>query len=59
MYPCIFVIRDGRFIDATGLSFKDFLDGNLSALPGEKPTGEDWENHLTTLFPEARLEKIY
>lgn len=56
--PMYFVIRGGRFIDATGLSFKDFLDGDLSALPGEKPTGEDWENHLTTLFPEARLKRF-
>ena len=56
--PMYFVIRDGHFIDTTGLSFKDFLDGNLSVLPGEKPTGEDWENHLTTLFPEARLKRF-
>jgi glutamate--cysteine ligase len=35
--PMYFVYRDGRYIDAAGLSFRDFLDGRLSALPGEKP----------------------
>ena len=28
--PMYFVIRDGRYIDASGLSFRDFLDGRLS-----------------------------
>jgi len=40
--PMYFVYRDGKYIDAAGLSFRDFLDGNLSVLPGEKPTQSDW-----------------
>jgi glutamate--cysteine ligase len=51
-----FVYRDGTYIDAAGLSFRDFLDGNLSVLPGEKPTLEDWNDHLSTAFPEVRLK---
>src|SRR3546814_12158802 len=35
--PMYFVYRDGRYIDASGQSFRDFLDGRLPALPGEKP----------------------
>src|SRR5881398_1240718 len=35
--PMYFVYRAGRYIDAAGLSFRDFMAGNLSALPGEKP----------------------
>ena len=55
--PMYFVYRDGRYIDASGQSFRDFLDGRLPALPGEKPTINDWADHITTLFPEARLKR--
>lgn len=54
--PMYFVYRDGVYIDASGLSFRDFLAGRLSALPGEKPTLNDWQDHLTTIFPEVRLK---
>jgi glutamate--cysteine ligase len=52
-----FVKRDGRYIDVTGHSFRDFLAGKLPQLPGERPTLSDWSDHLTTLFPEARLKQ--
>jgi glutamate--cysteine ligase len=54
--PMYFVYRDGRYIDAAGLSFRDFLKGDLSVLPGEKPTLDDWNDHLSTAFPEVRLK---
>ncbi|WP_085810525.1 glutamate--cysteine ligase [Sphingomonas sp. TZW2008] len=54
--PMYFVYRDGRYIDAAGLSFRDFLKGELSVLPGEKPTLDDWIDHLSTAFPEVRLK---
>ncbi|WP_102107829.1 glutamate--cysteine ligase [Oceaniglobus roseus] len=56
--PMYFVYRDGRYIDALGQSFRDFLKGELPALPGETPTLSDWADHLTTLFPEARIKKF-
>ena len=56
--PMYFVYRDGRYIDALGQSFRDFLRGELPALPGETPTLSDWADHLTTLFPEARIKKF-
>ncbi len=56
--PMYFVHRDGKYLDATGQSFRDFLNGTLAALPGEKPTVADWEDHLTTAFPEVRLKKF-
>ncbi|NNE85553.1 MAG: glutamate--cysteine ligase [Alphaproteobacteria bacterium] len=56
--PMYFVARDGKYVDASGQSFRDFLDGNLPALPGEKPTMGDWEDHTTTLFPEVRLKRF-
>ncbi len=55
--PMYFVYRDGRYIDVAGQSFRDFLDGRLPGLPGEKPLMSDWADHLTTLFPEVRLKK--
>ncbi len=56
--PMYFVFRDGQYIDAAGLSFRDFLDGKLSVLPGEKPTIADWTDHLSTAFPEVRLKSF-
>ena len=55
--PMYFVYRDGKYIDALGMSFRDFLKGELPALPGETPTLSDWADHLTTAFPEARIKK--
>jgi len=56
--PMYFVYRDGQYINALGQSFRDFLKGELPALPGEKPTLSDWADHLTTIFPEARIKKF-
>ena len=56
--PMYFVYRDGKYIDALGMSFRDFMQGKLPALPGEVPTLSDWADHLTTIFPEARLKKF-
>ena len=56
--PMYFVYRGGTYVDASGLSFRDFLDGKLPGLEeGDRPTLDDWENHLTTLFPEVRLKR--
>ena len=56
--PMYFVYRDGKYIDALGMSFRDFLKGELPALPGEKPLLSDWADHLTTVFPEARIKQF-
>ncbi len=54
--PMYFVIRDGVMHNVAGQSFRDFLDGKLRDLPGMRPTLKDWEDHLTTVFPEVRLK---
>jgi glutamate--cysteine ligase len=54
--PMYFVYRDGRYIDASGQSFRDFMKGKLPALPGELPRLGDWADHMTTAFPEVRLK---
>jgi glutamate--cysteine ligase len=56
--PMYFVYRDGRYIDTAGASFRDFLAGRLAQLPGERPTLDDWSDHLTTLFPEVRMKRF-
>ena len=56
--PMYFVYRDGQYINALGQSFRDFMKGELPALPGETPTLSDWADHLTTIFPEARIKKF-
>ncbi len=55
--PMYFVYREGKYINALGQSFRDFLKGQLPAMPGEKPTLSDWADHLTTAFPEVRIKQ--
>ncbi len=56
--PMYFVIRDGKYHDCTHITFRQFMDG---ALAGEVSDGTpnigDWNNHLTTLFPDVRLKR--
>ncbi|MXW91526.1 MAG: glutamate--cysteine ligase [Rhodospirillaceae bacterium] len=54
--PMYFVYRGGRYLDASGQSFRDFMAGRLPALPGETPTMSDWADHMTTAFPEVRVK---
>ena len=56
--PMYFVYRDGKYVDCSGQSFRDFLKGRLPALPGEIPGMGDWIDHLTTAFPEVRLKRF-
>ena len=56
--PMYFVFREGKYIDASGQSFRDFLKGQLPALPGELPLASDWIDHLSTAFPEVRLKSF-
>ena len=54
--PMYFVYRNGVYLDASGKSFRDFLEGKLDVVPGEKPTVADFDDHLSTIFPEVRLK---
>ncbi len=54
--PMYFARREGKYIDASGHSFRDFMAGKLSLLPGEKPAMDDFDDHLSTIFPEVRLK---
>ncbi|MDP3739327.1 MAG: glutamate--cysteine ligase [Hyphomonadaceae bacterium] len=54
--PMYFVRRDGKYLDCSGLSFRDFMAGKLPTLPGEKPAMDDFDDHISTIFPEVRLK---
>jgi glutamate--cysteine ligase len=56
--PMYFSYRDGIYHDASGQSFRDFLNGELPVLPGALPTLRDWSDHMTTAFPEVRMKKF-
>ncbi len=56
--PMYFVKRGDTYINTTGQSFRDFLNGKLPALPNEYPTITDFEDHLSTIFPEVRLKNF-
>lgn len=53
--PMIFLRRAGRYRDPRGATFRRFL---AEGLDGERATLSDWEDHLTTLFPEVRLKRV-
>lgn len=54
--PMYFVRRGDNYIDVSGQSFRDFMQGKLPGFPGELPTMADFEDHITTQFPEVRLK---
>ena len=56
--PMYFSYRNGEYIDLAGKSFRAFLAGELDGLRGELPTLRDWNDHMTTAFPEVRLKKF-
>lgn len=56
--PMYFVKRGDIYHDTAGASFRDLLAGRLPQLPGERAMMSDWENHLSTLFPEVRLKRF-
>jgi len=56
--PMYFVVRNGKYVDLAGQSFRRFLEGKLDALPGELPKESDWIDHLSTAFPEVRLKSF-
>ena len=53
--PMFMLVRDGEYIPARGLPFRRFMEDGLG--PHRARLG-DWDLHLTTLFPEARLKRI-
>ena len=57
-YPILFLNQKGKYYSPNGQTFNDFLNGNLNFLKGKKPTLEDFESHLGTIFTEIRLKQV-
>ena len=57
-YPILFLKKNENYHYPNGQTFKDYLNGNLNFLKGEKPTLKDFENHLGTIFTEVRVKQI-
>jgi glutamate--cysteine ligase len=57
--PMYFVARNGKLLDAAGLSFRAFMEGRLGdALAGERATMGDFADHVTTAFTDVRLKRF-
>ena len=44
--PMYFIRRKNKYIDCSGGSFLDFINGKLPKLEGIKPLIQDWEDHF-------------
>lgn len=56
--PMYFIMREGRWIDAAGMSFRAFLEGRADKLKGHAATMGDWADHVTTVFTDVRLKRF-
>lgn len=53
--PMVFLRRGERYLEAGGATFRAFLSDGLH---GARATLRDWEDHLSTLFPEVRVKGV-
>ena len=53
--PMIFLRRRGEYLDPGGRTFRAFL---ATGMGEERATLSDWEDHLSTLFPEVRVKGV-
>jgi glutamate--cysteine ligase len=53
--PMVFLRRDGRYLDTGGIPFRRFV---AEGLHGHRATIADWEDQLSTLFPEVRMKGV-
>ncbi len=56
--PMYFVMRDGRFVDATNSTFRAFMADGLPGRPDVRATMGDWADHVTTVFTDVRLKRF-
>lgn len=55
--PMYFVKRGPTYYEATDVTFRQFMNGALNGrVPDAVPNLGDWNNHLSTLFPDVRLK---
>ena len=56
--PMYFLHRGDDYIDVAGRSFRDFMDGMLTGFEGQMASMGDFQDHITTAFPEVRLKRF-
>ena len=54
--PMYFIKRNEHYYDFSGCSFRDFIN-QKKPFESFQISMKDWEDHLTTIFPEVRLKK--
>lgn len=52
--PMYFIYRDGNYLPAKKITFREFLKQKHEL----KPTMEDWNIHVSTVFPDVRLKQF-
>lgn len=52
--PMYFIFRNDNYRSSDGMTFRKFLEKNHSF----KPSMEDWETHISTVFPDVRLKQF-
>ena len=53
MSPKYFIVGNKKYIDLTGLTVRDYMKDSTGKF---EPSMDDWNNHITTVFPEVRLK---
>lgn len=57
--PMYFIKRGVNYIDATSITFREYMNGKRPAgAEKETVTQGDWKNHLSTVFPDVRLKSF-
>ncbi|HWX47580.1 MAG TPA: glutamate--cysteine ligase [Roseomonas sp.] len=56
--PMYFIMREGKWIDATGITFRQFMMSGLPGHPGVTASMGDWADHVTTVFTDVRLKRF-
>ena len=57
--PMYFILRNGRYIDLAGRSFRDFMAGHLDNVTGgQVATVGDFADHMTVAFTDVRLKRF-
>ncbi len=56
-YPVLFIIKDKKYIQPTGQTFQDFIEGKFKNLD-QQANLKDFETHLATIFTEVRLKQF-
>ena len=57
--PMYFLLRDGRYHDVAGQSFRRYMKGDFgNVLAGVRATVGDFEDHMTTAFTDVRVKRF-